>query len=107
MWDWAIWGALVLATAAGTATLVLLVVRAREAWRGLRRMKLDLVRALDEVGAKAGVTAEKVAAAGDTAEVAEAVGRLRVSLARLAVLRAALSDAQLTFGRLTALVPRA
>ena len=107
MWDWAIWGALILAWTAGTAALGILFVRTRAAWRGLRATRLDILRGLDEVASKASLTAAKVAAAGDTAELQESLCRLRVSIARLAVLRTALDDVQLTFGRLTAVVTRA
>jgi hypothetical protein len=52
-------------------------------------------------------TANKAAAVGDeTAELQESLGRLRVSLAKLAVLRAALDEAEITFGRVAAVVPR-
>ena len=107
MWDWAIWGALVVASTAEVAALALFFVRTRAAWRGLRATRLDILRGLDEVASKASLTADKAAAAGDTAELQESLGRLRASIARLDVLRTALDDVQLTFGRLTAVVPRA
>ncbi len=106
MWDWTIWGALIAATLAGFAALAVLAVRARRAWRDVRDVRRDVVRRLAELGAKGEATAEMVAAAGDNAEVEQSLGRLRVSLARLAVLRAALDEARVTFGRVTAVVPR-
>jgi hypothetical protein len=106
MWDWAIWGALIAAVPAGIAALALLAVRAREAWRGLKDARRDLVRRLDELAAKAETTAEKVAAAGDIPELEASLGRLRVSLARLAVLRSALDEAQVSVARIPAVVFR-
>jgi hypothetical protein len=106
MWDRAIWGTLILAALAGSAALGLLAVRTREAWRRFRDTRRQLVRGLDEIAARAEATADKVAAAGDTAELQERLGRLRVSLARLAVLRDALDEAQVTFERITVVVPR-
>jgi len=106
MSDWAIWGALILAALAGIAALGLLAVRVREAWRDLKEARRNIVRRLGDFAAKAETTADKVAGAGDTAELQESLGRLRVSLAQLAVLRAAIDEAQVTFGRVTAVVPR-
>jgi hypothetical protein len=106
MWDWAIWGALVVAGTAGSAALALVVTRARQAWRGLEAVRRDIVGRLDELAAAGEATAEKVATAGETAELERSVGRLRLSLARLAVLRAAIDDVQDTFGHVTAVIPR-
>jgi predicted nuclease with TOPRIM domain len=106
MWNWAIWGALILAMPAGIGALALLAVRSLQAWRDVKKSRRDIVRRLGDLQAKGEATAHKVAAAGDSAEVQESLDRLQVSLARLAVLRAALDDAQVTFGRVTALVPR-
>ena len=106
MWDWAIWGALILAGPAGICAAALLGVRARQAWRGLKATRREVVSRLDSLAAAGEATAEKVAAAGNTAELQESLGRLRLSLARLAVLRSAIDDAQDTFGRITAVVPR-
>ncbi len=106
MWDWAIWGALILATLAEAAALALLALRAREAWRHVKDIRRGVVHRLGELGAKGEATAAKVAATGDAPELQESLGRLHVSLAQLAVLRAALDEAQVTFGRVTAVVPR-
>ena len=106
MWDWLVWSALILIGVAGVAALALVAVRAREAWRALRATRRDVVGRLDELAAAGETTADKVAAAGDAAELQESLGRLRVSLARLAVLRAAIAEAEDTFGSVRALVPR-
>ena len=106
MWDWAIWAALILVGLAGIAALALLFVRARDAWRSFEETRRTMVRGLDELAASAEAVAEKAAAAEGTTELEETLGRLRVSLARLAVLRAALDEAEVTFRPVTAFLPR-
>ena len=106
MWDWAIWGALILAGLAGIAALALVFARARQAWRDVRDTRRDVVRRLDDLVREGEETAEKVATPGETAELQQSLARLRVSLARLAVLRTALDEAQVTFGWVTVFVPR-
>ena len=107
MWNWAIWGALIVAFLVAIAAAVLLAKRTLTAWRDFNDTRRDLVRRLDQLAASAEETADKAAAVGeDTAELHESLGRLRVSLAKLAVLRAALDEAEITFGRVAAVVPR-
>ena len=105
MWDWAIWAALVLGTVAGIAAITVLVVRSLEAWRAFKQTRGAVVGGLDAFAAQAGAVADKLAAAGDTAELQQSVGRLRVSLARLDILRAALDEVDGTVGRVTAYLP--
>jgi hypothetical protein len=105
MWDWAVWGALIVAGLAGIAALALLVVRALAAWRDFKNTRRHVVGGLEEVAARGEATADKLTTAGDRAELQESLGRLRISLAQLAVLRDALGEAQDAFGRVTALVP--
>jgi len=103
VWDWAIWAALIVVVLAGIGALALFVVRARQAWRDARDTAPDVLRRLDEFSHKAETVAEKISATGDaTAELEGSVERLRVSLAQLAVLRAALGEATGTVGRVTA-----
>ena len=104
MWDWAIWAALIVGAVAGIAATVRLARRIRETLHDAEDTRRDLVRRLDEFAAKAEAAADRIAVAGDTAELQESLGRLRVSLARLAVLRAALAETRLT-GRIAAVVP--
>jgi L-fucose isomerase-like protein len=106
MWDWAIWGALIVILVAGTAALALFVLRARQAWRDARDTPRDVLRRLDEFSRQAEAVAEKVAATGDaTTELESSIERLRVSLAQLAVLRAALDEATGTVGRIAPYLP--
>jgi hypothetical protein len=106
MWDWAIWGSLIVVFIAGIAALALVAVRSREAWRDVRYTGRDTVRRLDEITAKAEATADRLETAADTAELEESLGRLRVSLAQLAVLTDALDEVQDGVGRVAAVVPR-
>jgi hypothetical protein len=94
MWDWAIYGALLAGGLAGVAAIVLLARRALEAWRTLKDVRRHAAASLGELASKAEQTAEKIEAAADTEELQESVGRLRVSLAQLAVLQSALDEAR-------------
>jgi hypothetical protein len=105
MWDWAIWAALIAGALAGIAATVRLVRRIRTTLRDAEDTRRDTVRRLDEFTAKAEAVADRIAVVGDTVELRESLGRLRISLARLAVLRAALDEARFT-GRIAAVVPR-
>ncbi len=107
MWDWAILAALILVVVAGVAALTLLVQRSLRTWRALKDIGGEILRGLDDFTAKAERVADKIAAADNSSvEVQESLGRLRVSLARLAVLREALDEADHMFGRVAAEVPR-
>ena len=107
MWAWAIWAALILVAVAGIAALTLLVQRSLKAWRAFNDIGGEILRGLDDFTAKAEDVADKVAAADDgTAEVQASLRRLRVSLARLAVLRAAIDEVDHMLGRVAAEVPR-
>ena len=106
MWDWAIWGALIVVVVAGIASLVLFAQRVRQAWRAARDTPQDVLRRLDEFSSKAEAAAEKIAAASNaTVELEGSIERLRISLAQLAVLRAALDEATGTVGRVAAYLP--
>ena len=107
MWDWAIWTALIVTFLAGSAALGFLVVRILQAWRDLKRTRRRSIRRLDNFATRAEATAARLETAGDTAELEESLGRLRISLARLAVLTNALDEAaEDTVDRVLAFVPR-
>lgn len=106
MWDWAIWGALIVGGLAVAGALALLGVRILRAWRDLKRARRRLFRGLDEIAAKGEATTEKVAAAGETEELRRSLLHLRRSLAQLAVLREALAEVEGTVGVVRAFVPR-
>jgi hypothetical protein len=105
MRDWAIWGALIVVVVAGIGGLALLAVRTLEAWRALPETRRAVVGGLEGFAAQAEAVAERLAVADDTAELQASLRRLRLSLARLAVLRAAIHEADDTFGRVIAIVP--
>ena len=107
MWDWAIWTALVVAVLAGTAALVLFAVRALRAWRAVNASRRDVLLRLDDFSRKAALVSERLASADETtAELQGSLDRLRVSLAQLAVLRAALDEVDGTVARVAAYLPR-
>ena len=105
MWDWAVWAALIVVGLAGIAALALLAVRTLEAWRAVKKTHAAVVGGLDGFAARAEAVADTLAVGADTAELQESLGRLRLSLARLAVLRAAIDEADDTFGRTITIVP--
>ena len=87
--------------------LALLGVRVLQAWRDLKRFRRHLSRELEQLAERAETTAVKVESASDTEELEGSVGRLRRSLAMLAVLRAELDDVSAIVGGVRAFFPRA
>jgi len=106
MWDWAIWGALIAGFLCVMAALALLAVRVLQAWRVFKRVRRHLFDAIERLTERGTELAEGAAEAADFGEPLEHVARLRRSLARLAVLREAVSEAQSTLGRFAAVMPR-
>ncbi len=107
MWDWAIWGALIVVAVVGIAALALFAVHVRRAWRDARETNRETLRRLDEFAGKAEAVSERLAATGDkTAELEGSLKHLHVSLAQLAVLRAALGEVDSPVGRVAAYLPR-
>ena len=106
MWNWAIYGALIVGFLAGAAAIAYLTVRALEAWRALKRLRRGLGRELDRLADLGEATADKLETATDTAKLESSLSRLRVDLARFAVLRQALDEAQDTFQRFALVYPR-
>jgi hypothetical protein len=106
MWDWVIWGALIAAALTGSAASALFAKRALKAWRDVENARREVVRRLEYLSVKAEAAAKKISTTGDTAELKESVGRLRVALERLRVLRSAIDETQEAFRLVTAVVPR-
>ncbi len=104
--DWAIYGALIVGFFACVGAIAYLVVRALQAWRSLKRLRRRLGKELDRLGRLTETASESAARATDQAKLAESTGGLRVTLARLAVLRSALDEATDAVGRLTSVYPR-
>jgi uncharacterized membrane protein YcjF (UPF0283 family) len=106
VWDWAIYGALIVGALAVVAAAVFLVVHVLQGWRALKRLRRHVARELMRLADLGEVTADKAGAATDTAELERSLGRLRVDLARVAVLRAAIDEARGTFDRVAWVIPR-
>ena len=104
--DWAIYAALAVGFLAVTAGLVFLVVRALTAWRAFKRLRRHLNRELGRLADLSEHTAESAARALDTSELDASLARLRVALARFALLREAIDETTGTFGRFAAVYPR-
>jgi MFS family permease len=105
VWNWAIYGALIVGFLAGAGALALLLARALEAWRTFKRLRRGIGRELERLADLGEATADKLGTATDTAKVEASLSQLRVDLARFAVLRHALDEAQDTFRRLAWIYP--
>jgi hypothetical protein len=104
--NWAVYGALIagfLAVSGGTAFLVVRILRGRRTLKRFRRQMAKELARLADLGEE---TVEKVETVTDNAELDESHGRLRVTLARFAVLRAALDETTGAVTRVTAVYPR-
>jgi hypothetical protein len=99
MWDWAIYAALIVGFLAGSAGIAFVVVRGLQTWRSFKRLRRGIARELVRLADLGEITADKLEAATDTAEVEASVARLRGDLARLSVLRQAIDETQDTFSR--------
>jgi anion-transporting ArsA/GET3 family ATPase len=104
--DWTIWTALGLGALAVLAALGYLGTRLLQGWRVFKRFRRHLGNELDRLADAAERTAQAAGRATDTTELDRSLGRLRVTLARLAVLREALDEATGTVGRFAAVYPR-
>ena len=77
----------------------MLVVRSLEAWRALKRLRRGIARELERLADLGEITADKLETATDTAKLETSLSRLRVDLARFAVLQRAVDEAQEAFMR--------
>ena len=107
MWDWAIYGALLVGFLAVLAAAALLAVRVLRALRDLKRLRRGIGKELERLADLGEATADKLGTATDTAKVDASVSRLRADLARLAILREAIDEAKGVAGRLAWIYPRA
>jgi hypothetical protein len=106
VWNWPIYGALIVGFLAGSAALAYCIVRALDGWRALKRLRRSVGRELERLADLGEGAADKLEKATDTAQLESSLSRLRVDLARFAVLRQALDEAQDTFRRFTLVYPR-
>jgi hypothetical protein len=103
---WTIWTALIVGGLAVLAALGFLGVRALQGWRTLKRFRRHLGKELDGLADAVERTSQATERATDTSRLDRSFGRLRVTLARFAILRKALDEATGELGRFTALYPR-
>jgi hypothetical protein len=106
VWNWAIYGALIVGFLAGSAAIAYVLVRTLEAWRALKRWRRGVGKALERLADLGEAMADKLETATDPAKVESSLSRLRVDLARLAVLRQALDEAEDAFKRFAFVYPR-
>jgi len=102
VWNWAIYGALLAAAPLVAGAFALLVVRVLQGWRDVKRLRRHLFRDLDRLFERVETFTEKATNVADTSRLESSFTRLRESLARLAVLRAAFDEAT----AFTTLIPR-
>jgi hypothetical protein len=88
------------------AALGYLAVRVLQGWRTLKRFRRHLGKEIAQLADAGERTAEAAARATDTAELDQSLRRLRVTLARFAVLREAFGEATGAVTRVAAVYPR-
>jgi hypothetical protein len=99
VWDWVVWGALVVAICSAIVAIVRVARRTRSVLRDFKRVNSRAVKSIDDLAAKAELAAAKAESVGnDTHELHESVARLRASIAQLLILRAALKEVDEQFG---------
>ena len=106
MWNWAIYGALILAFLAVSGAAALVLVRGLRAWRDLKRLRRGIARELNRLADLGEVTADTLGAATDNAKLETSLSRLRVDLARFAILRRAIDEVDDLFQRVAWVFPR-
>lgn len=88
------------------AALVFATVRGFAVFRAAKRLMRETGEAASALKRSAGEIESRLGAGGGSEELTTALGRLRVSRARLAILLAALEDVRGSADRVTAFVPR-
>jgi hypothetical protein len=104
--DWFIYGALIAGGVAITISVVRLVRQIRDAWGGLRRLQGQLAETLGELATRSEHTNELVERLSGRPDLETSVARLRISLARFAVLREAVDEVSDSLTRVVAVFPR-
>ena len=106
MYEWLIYAALIAAFVAVVAAAARLVVRVSHTWRGFKRLRRQLVKELDRLTLAADMLAAKAEKTGDMERLEESIARLRVSLARVQVLRNAMDEVEALVERVAFFYPR-
>ncbi len=104
--DWTIYGALAAGFLAIVGAAAYLVVRLLQAWRAFKRLRRHIRKELERLAVLTERTTENSARATDQTRLTQSLARLRAALVQFAVLRGAVDEATVTFGRFTALYPR-
>jgi hypothetical protein len=104
--DWVIYAALIAAALATLGATIFLVVRGLQGWRDFKRLRRHLAKALQALADVAERTSQSAERVSDQSALEESLRRLRISLATMNVLTAALDEVDETFRRVTAVVPR-
>jgi len=106
VFEWLIYAALIAAFVAVVASAARLVVRVSHTWRGFKRLRRQLVKELDRLTLAADMLAAKAEKTGDLERLDESLARLRVSLARVQVLRNAMDEVEALVERVAFFYPR-
>jgi len=102
--DWLAFGVLVVSVGAG---LVIVGLRAFDAWRAFRSLRRTVGRGVGDLSRRlAGVETRLAHLGENAAKLDDARTRLERSLSTAAVLAGAAGEAQAALGRIRALVPR-
>ena len=104
--DWAIYAALIVAVLSVAGAAAFLAVRSLQGWRALKRFRRHLARSLADLASSAEHTGEIVERISDQTPLEQSLARLRVTLAKLAVLRAAVGEVDDSRRVVTAFYPR-
>jgi hypothetical protein len=106
MADWALYAAVILAVLSAISALVYVITQVLHAWRALKNLRRNALREVDRLVELADKATAKAEHAADATLLQTKLARLRVTLARFAVLRQALDEVSATAGRVTAVYPR-
>jgi hypothetical protein len=103
---WWIWIALIAGALAVLASLGFLGIRILQGWRTYKRFRRHLGKGLESLADALERTSEAAERASDTSRLDAARDRLRLTLARFAILREAFDEATGGVRRLAAVYPR-
>jgi hypothetical protein len=104
--DWFIYGALIAGGVAIAVSIVHLVRRIKAAWSALRHLQGLLATTLGDLAERSEHTSEIIERISDRPELETSLARLRVSLARFAVLEQAMDEVSGSLARVVAFYPR-
>src|SRR5438067_6508005 len=106
MADGALYAAVILAVLSAISALAYAITQVLHAWRAVKSLRRNALREVDRLVELADKAAAKAEHAVDSTLLQTKLARLRVPLARFAVLRQALDEVSGTVGRATAVYPR-